>query len=305
MAENLRALRVRLKNIGNISQVTKAMKLVSAAKYSRFIRLRQASKSFRDEIDLRPLDHLELNPPQQYLLLSMGTERGFCGSYNYQLAQTYWKTLRNKKKTQAPLLVAFQGRRFLQAIKRLVKQDNLKEPLVDHTSFSSLFEQTFNPEIFYHIKDSFKTVPQAHWCEWFLRALEKQAQNKPLELSIVYQKFISAVEYNPTVKSLIIDLHPVIHLPEDLSRGQAELYHNITLNLYRLHLLKEILDCFEQSGLSEHAARRNAMDAAEKNAKEIRKNVKQKYQRARQAAITNEIIEIISGVEVLKKKQKH
>lgn len=306
MSGQIRQLRERLKNIVNIRQVTKAMKLVSTAKFSRFLRLRETTTPFLKDLSAQQKELFPIPPSAPFvILLALGTEKGFCGSYNYQIAQFYWKDFKSlKKKGQG--FAGFQGKRFFQALKRLVKQDHLALPQLTPLALDDFYQMTESTWEGFFLLKSFKFLPSAFWFDGLVHCLLTLSQQKgvPIELRLFYQKFLSPVEQIPQVESVIFDAKSDFILPGDMSESQREMFPSVWQHLSYLDQIQRLLLIFQHAGLSEHAARRNAMDSAEKNAQEIENGIRQRYQRVRQASITNDIIEIIGGVEVLNRKKR-
>ena len=123
------------------------------------------------------------------------------------------------------------------------------------------------------------------------------------EVYVCYSEFVNMVTQRPVVKKLL----PIT--PETMEEEEQELLEYIfepsregVLNdLLPNYINLQLLECFFQTAVSEHAARMTAMDNAVNNCKEMVRDLTLIYNKARQAAITAELMDIVGGVEALKK----
>jgi F-type H+-transporting ATPase subunit gamma len=290
---SLKAIRKRIASVKNTRKITKAMKLISAAKLRRAqraisdarpyaVRLHTviSSLALRGDREAHPLLKRPENP-QQAVLVVISSDRGFCGGFNATLMRQVDRFMReNEGKYPKGISVAVCGRKGREYVRRkgyplfFEKTDVLAKPSIETSR-----------GIVEPIVEAF--VSDDHHVD---------------EVFLLYNTFKSAIAQTPTLTRLL-PLEPLeveegntfandfIYEP---SRGELLSY---LLPLYtEIQLFRAILE----SSASEHAARMTAMDAASKNSNELIGSLTLVYNRARQAAITKELVEIVSGAESLK-----
>ena len=317
MPANLKDLRGRIKSVVNTQQITKAMKLVSAAKFTKAQQLVVASRAYVSAYDKMRKDFEPLLPVQfeNYLttprtkgtkvVVVISSERGLCGAYNSNLSKLTMKLVEEYKEKNESFCLVFWGKKSFQTVsKKLLLQgyQDLKIETVEVKDFIEAPERHMQTQgnkliVLSHIeaRPSFKGTKS------FVHALQKGFLSPELaSISVVYNKFQSAMAQFPThipLLPVVADTKETDRPPEPVIEVQkAEDLYNLFLPLYlEAHLFTTLLEAHA----SEHGSRMSAMDSATRNAKEMERKLKITYQRARQAAITKELIEIISGAEAL------
>lgn len=292
---NLKELKKRITGVKSTQKVTKAMKMVAASKLRRAKEMQENAKPYSDRI-LSLIKHVYSTIECQsevpallsgnvekniFLLLVVTSDRGLCGSFN---ASVIKKALAKAKEiTEGGKEVRFfcVGKKGADAISYLHK-DKLLDWIpakmgknVDYEQVQSLFERLI--EYFYEGKfDSCEIIYGQ-----FISALVQQSSIRefiPVDASNVEQEFkefgISSYEYEPKKSEILKSL-----IEKNLA---AQLYY-----------------CFLENAACEHSARMTAMENATKNAGEMIHNLTLKYNRSRQASVTKELIEIISGAEAV------
>jgi F-type H+-transporting ATPase subunit gamma len=299
---SLRAIRTRIKSVRNTQKITKAMKMVAAAKLRRaqdaVVRARpyaqlidemlssMARAGFDPEAPPHPLmAKREMRRVEVVLLTS---DRGLCGGFNSnvirrgqrflienedKLEKIQFSTIGRRgrdfaKKRQIPIrkdYVGFFGKLHF-ALARQVADDLIKAYLDDHLDAVFLLYNEFRSAI--------------------------SQQISLVQLLPIEPKAVSAAPAEPDAKGKPAML-PVEHLFEP---GRAQVLDQ----LLPKHLAMQIWRALLESEASEHGARMTAMDSATKNAVEMIGRLTLDYNRARQAAITKELMEIVSGAEALK-----
>lgn len=291
MSGQLKEVRNRIQSVQSTQQITKAMKMVSAAKLRRaqdaILQMRPYAQKLQEMLSnivssLQGESNIKLaeeRPVEKVLLIVITSDRGLAGAYNSNVIKTAKQviaenyTAQNKKGGVTIWNIGKKGWESLS--KAGYKTDDTYKDI-----FTSL---------------SFENVQQA------AQAAIKAFENKEFDVvQIIYSEFINAaaqrfvseqflpipkIEKKAGEKSIDFIFEP------DKETLVAELMPKI-LNT---QLYKAVLD----ANASEHGARMTAMDKASENANEILRNLKISYNRARQAAITTELTEIVSGAAAL------
>ncbi|XP_063900793.1 ATP synthase subunit gamma, mitochondrial-like [Zophobas morio] len=261
----LKEIALRLKSVKSIQKITKSMKMVSAAKYSRAERELRNGKGFVQSIqaltfqaDLQVDSH-----NKRKLIIALSSDRGLCGGIHSSITKV---------------------------VKPLLEADKEAQLVVIGEKVRSQLQRSYGDRLFFSISDYGKRPPS------FLEAsaIATKILNSSCEFSvgnIIFSKFISALSYQPA--SSPIYSHTAMSETEKLIGYQCE---EDTLQAYQeFHMALSLYHAMVESSASEQSARMNAMDNATKNAGEMINKLSLSYNRTRQAVITNELIEIISG----------
>jgi F-type H+-transporting ATPase subunit gamma len=287
MSGQLKALKNRIRGVENTQKITKAMEMVAAAKLKRFQKLREQTAPYVQALegvlnrllgtDI-PLQHplLEAREEKETALLVITSDTGLCGSYNQGLIEEAKKFLRSR--TQEPLLIGI-GKNGVNALSRAgypwhqsftdTKTAQLESVIMQT---SSLIEALFvekKVDAVYAIYAHFtgKSVSRAVTEKLLPLHLETNG-NEPGEMSSQYIM-------EPSREALFTRLVPLVFAAK-----------------FRM--------IFIESMIAEHTARMNAMYQATENAKELIDTLVLLRNKIRQAAITKELIEIVSGSKALK-----
>ena len=283
----LKLIRKRITTVRSTQKITKAMKMVAAS------RLRKAQTSIET---LRPYayrtrdiisqlaarsdfqDHplLAQREPKKVELLILTSDRGLCGGFNSNINRTADRYIKANALGHESIELDIVGRKGVEYFKRRDVTINtvFKDILIDPN-------QSKASEIAEHAIRSFK--------EDGLDALY-----------VVYNEFKSAMTQKVTIEQLL----PIVPAPIEEGRTLPEFIYEpgkreILDSVIPGHVTVQILRMLLESVASEMGARMSAMDSATKNAGELIAKLTLQYNRARQAAITKELIEIISGMEAL------
>ena len=314
MPASLKDLKNRIKTVKNTKQMTKAMQLVSASKFTKAQTALKASLYYYEHLERmifevskfisdgyeNPLLKNKSDKNSHAAVLVLSSERGLCGSFNANVTKNALKlfeTLDKEGMTYTPFCV---GKKSFHLLKKSFLHKGMeKKPLfLTHESYLK------NKEL-YRQKDSILLLPSpSKLTHAFVKNISEimsaLIKNKKLsKVYIVYNSFVSALLQEPKKElyfpyeikkeSSFLD-EPILEPknPEDLF--ERLLPHYLEAKLYKIFL---------EALAGEHGARMTAMDNATRNAKEMERKLQITYQRARQAAITKELIEIISGAEAL------
>ena len=286
---NLKEIRTRITSVESTMQITSAMKMVSAAKLKRaqdaIVQMRPYAKKFNDILvnvssSLDNSDHpmMSNNDGKRILLIALSSNRGLCGGFNNNIIKEVKKTVANHPDNNYCILTV--GKKVNDAFKKsdlLNKIDSLPvdaQKIWDDLSYENSLEITskiinaFKNKLFdkaYLVYNSFKNAAvQTVENEAFLPVVAPVSENNT-NIDYIFE---------PDKEEILNDL-----IPQSL----------------KIQLYKALLDSFA----SEHGARMTAMHKATDNANEMKNDLKLFYNKARQAAITNEILEIVAGAEAL------
>jgi F-type H+-transporting ATPase subunit gamma len=294
---SLRDIKRRIKSVKNTEQITRAMKMVAAAKLRRAQEQVFAARPWADQIErlayglaekATPESHPLLRPEAaagSLLLVVIGADRGLCGAFNANINRAVLAHImsRNGGAPEASQLLIIG-----------------KKPY-------EFFRRREFP-IFHHYTDLFARLKYEDAVEVGERIIKVFMEGDVVKVELVYHEFKSALQQRLVFRDLLPVSPP--------QRGEEELLAAYTVDyLYepdsatvldralRRHVISQIWRALLESAASEHGARMTAMDAATENAVEMIHYLTLQYNRARQAGITKEIIEVVSGADALKEKE--
>lgn len=291
---NLRDIRNRISSIQNTQQITKAMKMVAAAKLrkaqQRMTRTRPYSRKMREVVfrlvaAQQNVQNELLRKPEEIrriLLIVVGSDRGLCGGFNNNLFRKVESTISDqysKYKKNGDLDVITIGKKA----SAYFKKRNYKVIQAYPGFFDDLnYEETsaimrFATENF--VKENYDKVLIA-----FNEFKTVISQNRLVDEVLPLQTdFIEDAEKSSTETDYIYEPDPV----------------SILDKLLPVHLNMQLWRAVLESNAAEQGARMAAMDNATENAKELEQDLRLEYNQARQSAITTEISEIVSGATAL------
>lgn len=291
MAGQLKEVRNRIKSVQSTQQITKAMKMVSAAKLRRaqdaIIQMRPYAQKLQEVLsnivsnsdgDVS-IKLAEERPVEKVLFIVITSDRGLAGAYNTNVIKAAKQTIEEKYPAQ-------------------FKKGNIVIWNIGKKGFESLTKSGYKTDATY--KDIFLNLTFENVQAASVAAM-KAFENKEFDaVEIVYSEFKNAatqrfqsepflpipkVEKKPGAKKADFIFEP----------NKGQLIAELMPKILNTQLYKAVLDAHA----SEHGARMTAMDKASENANELLKSLKISYNRARQAAITTELTEIVSGAAAL------
>lgn len=272
-------LRESIQATKNIEKITKSMKMVSAAKL-RGDQNRLAAaipfSAWANEVSGNPRELEDLPStdfPQKNLVITMTTDKGLCGGVNSILCRMTKQLLQNLQADGKEFDIYVMGEKGKGILQRLF-MDNLVVAATDR-----VMPYTFD----------------------LASCLAKDALSGEYdEIHIIYNQFKSAIAYTPSIKSI----KPLKDPASPFLYGyevEPENDNDTLQNFYEYTLTTQMFHSLMDNACSEQSSRMNAMENASKNAGEQIEQLNLKYNRARQARITTELIEIISGASALEK----
>jgi len=291
MAGQLKEVRNRIKSVQSTQQITKAMKMVSAAKLRRaqdsIIQMRPYAKKLQELLSnvvsnsegASGLKLAEVRPVQSVLLIVITSDRGLCGAYNSNIVKLAKQTITDKY--DAPFK---KGKVTIWNIGKKGFESLTKSGYTTNDTYKDLF---------LHL--TFENVQAA------AQAAMKAFENNEFDaIEIVYSEFKNAATQAFVAEQFL----PIPKIEQKAGAKKSDfifepeedtLLAELMPKILNTQLFKAVLDC----NASEHGARMTAMDKASENANELLKGLKISYNRARQAAITTELTEIVSGAAAL------
>jgi F-type H+-transporting ATPase subunit gamma len=289
---NLLDIRRRIKSVKNTQQITKAMKMVSAAKLKRAQDRVVTARPFAnkmlevlagladrtDENFHHPL--LDARGDERYLLVLITADKGLCGAFNTNLIKAAQAFIRDNPGKQIEIVaVGRKGRDFFRRRNANLVGEYIGLTGKGRVEFSEALEIA---------RDVIK------------RFTEDKAIDKAF---VIYNEFKSVMQQRVVTEQLLpvsrasaADAEPAANQPLTLvdyiyEQPPTEIFSKLLPRLIETQIFRALLE----SIASEQGARMTAMDSASKNARELIDSLTLNMNRVRQAAITNEIIEVVSG----------
>jgi F-type H+-transporting ATPase subunit gamma len=291
MPGQLKEVRNRIKSIQSTQQITKAMKMISATKLRKaqdaIIQMRPFNRKLQQilshivsDADVNMGYGLTIERPiEKVLLIVITSDRASCGAYNSALIKLAKSTIREKYSAQAAkgnvMIWSIGKKGYEHFLKNGFKVADTYKDLLQNIKFENV-QACAQAAVWAFIDHKFDTI------------------------EIVYSEFKNAATQRYTVEKFL----PVVKIETKGKTRRAdfifdppkeELMQELIPVILNTQLYKAVLD----SNASEHGARMTAMDKATENANEILKSLRISYNRARQAAITTELNEIVSGAAAL------
>ncbi len=288
---SLKDLKLRIKSVKSTQKITKAMKMVAASKLRRAREAAEASRPYAERMEgmisrlaasmtpgVGPQLLSGTGRDEKHLLILCTADRGLCGGFNSSIVRS--------------------ARRKVAELQAAGKQVSLF--CVGKKAFDLLSPELKPLVIGKRSELAKKTVPYSAAERIGEKVLEAFTAGQFDVATIVYNHFKSAISQVVTYQQLI-----PLALPEKQEGTEVVPYtfepdeEEMLADLLPRNLSMQIYKALLESGASEQGARMNAMENATKNAGEMIKKLTLKYNRTRQANITKELIEIISGAEAV------
>jgi len=292
---NLKEIQRQIKSVSNTQKTTRAMKLVSTAKLKRAKELAERSKVFASKlnevieeistrIQCQKIGGIEnracisVENPEMVDLIFVTADKGLCGGFNFQ-------TIKAVKK----LMAEYKDKKVKVRLRGVGKKG------VEFFNFNEV-------EMLDEVKDLSSKPDMDRAAEFIQSSMQDYMEGKIDGVTIIYNGFKNA---------LVQELHVQQVLPIDVACNEdakvssvleieAEDTEKMLNSLISKYVEYNMYYALIDSVAAEHSARMQAMDAATNNAKDLVKSLNVEFNKARQSAITTELIEIISGVESMK-----
>ncbi|MGG5207799.1 ATP synthase F1 subunit gamma [Chryseobacterium sp. MIQD13] len=284
---NLKEIRGRIASISSTMQITRAMKMVSAAKLKKaqdaIVMLRPYSEKLQEIIQNvnsssdpdQVSVYAQKREVKRILFIAVTSNRGLAGAFNSSIVKELNNQFSGKSQYEVEVLTI--GKKAFDAVRRTRTVYSNESAVFDNLNFDTVAHVTEG------VMSSFK-------------------EGKFDEVYLIYNKFVNAATQEVTTEQLL-----PISMAEKAEETQVEtdyifepnrneILDNLIPKAIKTQVFKAVLD----SVASEHGARMTAMHKATDNAQALKNDLVIFYNKARQAAITNEILEIVSGAEALK-----
>jgi len=283
---NLKEIRGRITSISSTMQITRAMKMVSAAKLKKaqdaIIMLRPYSEKLQeliqnvnsssdpDQISV----YAQKREVRRVLFIAVTSNRGLAGAFNSSIVKELNAQFQHNSQYEIEVLPV--GKKAFDAVRRNRTVYSNASSVYDNLNFDAV------SNVAEGVMTSFR-------------------EGKFDEVYLIYNKFINAATQEVTTEQLLpISMpettEPQVETDYIFEPNRTEILDNLIPKSIKTQVFKAILD----SVASEHGARMTAMHKATDNAQALKNDLVIFYNKARQAAITNEILEIVSGAEALK-----
>jgi F-type H+-transporting ATPase subunit gamma len=286
---SLKDIKKRIASVKNTRQITKAMKMVSAAKLRRAqeaivaarpyaAKMQQvlSSLALREEAEAHPL--LMEREKNRALVLLMTADRGLCGGFNANISKAAERFIRGNEAGFVDYELTIIGRKGRDVLKSRAGMNigKVYEQITSNISYPTA--ALIGQEI-----------------------IEGYVAGRYDAVFIVFNAFRSAISQDATIQQLL----PVVPRAQEEGAPAVDYIYEpgrteVLAQILPKHVEVQIFRALLESVASEHGARMSAMDSASKNASEMIGKLTLQYNRARQAAITKELMEIISGAESIK-----
>ncbi len=292
---SLRDIQLKIQGIKKTEQITKAMNMVAAAKLrgaqERMEQFRPYAEKFASVMGVlsgsanpNAFPLMEIRDVKKVLLLVVTSDRGLCGAFNANIINAAEKMAASLKEEGKEVAFACIGRKG-----------------------ASYFQRS-EYEVLYSSVDIMGNVQMFN-----ARQAGKEVSNLFLEgevdqVQLVYGRFVNVVTQKPTLKQLLpIASEGLGEVEEEEESGEAKpvyIYEpspeEILGTLMPLYINVQIMHSMLETVASEQAARMTAMDNASRACKDMIETLTLSYNKARQAAITSELMDIVGGAEALK-----
>uniref|UniRef100_A0AAY4E2A5 ATP synthase subunit gamma n=1 Tax=Denticeps clupeoides TaxID=299321 RepID=A0AAY4E2A5_9TELE len=267
-------LTIRLKSVKNIQKITKSMKMVAAAKYSRAERSLKPARVYGTGA-LALYEKADIKAPEdknKHLIIGVSSDRGLCGAIHSSVAKTIKGEIAKLTGAGKEVMVVNIG-------------DKLR----------GLLYRTHGKHILINCKEVGRKPPT--FADASIIATELLNSGYEFDQgSIIYNRFRSVISYKTDEK-------PLFSMETVANSENMGIYDDIDADVLRNYqefaLVNVIYFGLKESTTSEQSARMTAMDSASKNASEMIDKLTLTFNRTRQAVITKELIEIISGAAAL------
>ena len=284
---NLKEIRNRISSVSSTMQITSAMKMVSAAKlkkatdaisqmrpYSDKLTelIQNLSSSFESSNNDNP--YIKIRPVKKVLLVAITSNRGLCGGFNSNIIKAVNKICdKNRHQKFDILSIGKKGTDLLSKKYNVISSHDEIFNKLNFENCSPIADLIMNT----FLKEEYD----------YIELVYNRFKNAATQILITESYLPIIPKSNSTDKKTTVDY---IYEP-----SQKNIINELLPKALKIQLLKSLKDSFA----SEHGARMTAMHKATDNAEELRDQLKLTYNQARQASITNEILEIVGGAEAL------
>jgi F-type H+-transporting ATPase subunit gamma len=283
---NLKAIRNRIASVKGTQKITRAMKMVAAAKLRRaqenILALRPYAKDVTEVLsNVAALTEAEDHPllarrdPNRVMLVVLTSDRGLCGGFNSNINRSTEEYVRTNGETHEETSLAIIGRKGRDYFRR-------REITIRHEMMGIFEDLNWDKA-----SEVGRTI------------IHEYSQGELDAVYLVYNEFKSVISQKVVVEPLL----PIS--PAEATEGRFEFIYEpskeaLLDRILPMYVEVEVYRALLESVASEYGARMTAMDNATKNASDMIDSLTLKYNKARQAAITGDLLEVVAGAEALK-----
>lgn len=281
---NLKEIRNRISSVSSTMQITSAMKMVSAAKLKKAQdaitamrpyadKLTELLQNFSSNLDADNGSVFTKNREiKNILIVAITSNRGLCGAFNSNIIKQVNELAKNYTKGNVSVMAI--GKKANDSLSKEFKILSNESKIFDDLNFTNVAQ-----------------IAQV--------LMNKFKDGSVDKIELVYNKFKNAATQIVTTEQFL----PIVTSSDQINNNQDYIFEpskvEIVKTLIPKSLKTQLFKAIRDSFASEHGARMTAMHKATDNATELRDQLKLTYNKARQAAITNEILEIVGGAEAL------
>ena len=283
---NLKEIRNRISSVSSTMQITSAMKMVSAAKLKKATDAISQMRPYSDKLTelIQNLSssfesnndnpYIKIRPVKKVLLVAITSNRGLCGGFNSNIIKAVNKICdKNRHQKFDILSIGKKGTDLLSKKYNVISSHDEVFNKLNFENCSPIADLIMNT----FLKEEYD----------YIELVYNRFKNAATQILITESYLPIIPKSNSTDKKTTVDY---IYEP-----SQKNIINELLPKALKIQLLKSLKDSFA----SEHGARMTAMHKATDNAEELRDQLKLTYNQARQASITNEILEIVGGAEAL------
>ena len=287
---NLKDLKFRIASVRKTQQITRAMKMVAASKMKRATTAISKTRPYAEKMkdlmsnlfsDAQAFgnEYTEVREVNKVLILVVAADKGLCGGFNNNIRKRLNLALKKYSEQNITVSVISVGRKAVEMCKK-----------VEGLNIVGEYPNIFNKITFDHAV-SISNDLKKHFSDSSVDKVE-----------LIYNKFVNAMTQTPTTEQFL-PLEDAKSEEESSSMNTEYIYEpnrvEIIFTLLPRHLNMHVWKILLESNASEQASRMMAMDSATENAGDLIKSMNLKYNNMRQAKITSELAEIVSGAAAL------
>ena len=288
---NTKEIKKRIKSIKSIEKITAAMKMVAAARLKKFQSMAEDARPYSEYLQ-RLLQDLSTNSSEvqnplfigreesSVLYIVIGAEAGLCGSYNSNIMNRARRSINKRIKVGHKVNVIPIGKKSNEYFRKLSDKVTIIDSL---TNFGVNLEYSMIENIVNKAREMF-------------------ISGEVDAVYLVYAKFKNAMSQVPTVNKLLPLVHDSVQMGDTKITSDMIFEPDVDTILNQLlpqYLITLVYHSTIEAMASEFGAKMNAMTAANQNAQDIISDLSLEYNKIRQGSITNELIDIVNGVNAL------
>jgi F-type H+-transporting ATPase subunit gamma len=286
---SLKEIKNRITSITSTMQITSAMKMVSAAKLKRAqdaitqmkpysVKLQELLSNLSSDTSISDNPYSEVRDVKNVLILPVSSNRGLCGGFNNNILKKVNELIKNDYADANVNLICF-GKKITDSFRKSTLR-------IDNSEVG--------------VQDIFADLNFDNAAEIAQNVMNLYTSGKFDKVVIVYNSFVNASVQDIRAEQFL----PIISTQNSSDSNAVEYIfepskEEIVETLIPKSLKTQLFKAFLDSHAAEHGARMTAMHKATDNAKDLKRTLTLSYNKARQAAITNEILEIVGGAEAL------